>query len=349
MMSVRRIGRANLVSSDPEKGQAILYPFSTEMQLMKQSRLFRGRAAIVLLGFAALATLGVTQQPGKGQKLPDAIKLEADIPYAGTNNPRQRLNLLLPKTPKDDRPLPVIVYIHGGAWLGGDRAGGHGKLAGYVAGGEYAGVAVGYRLTGEATWPAQIHDCKAAIRWVRANARKYNFDPDRIGVVGESAGGHLVAMLGTSGGVKDLEGDLGEHKGVSSRVQCVVDLFGPADILAMQDGGSRMDQDGPKSTEGKLLGGQVKETKEAARAASPVTYVAAYKPPILIIHGNKDPLVPYDQSERLSATLKKAKVDCYFVTVDGAGHGGFRNPEVQKREGSSSTSTCVARKPRSPR
>ena len=299
---------------------------------MMRSLLLGGGAAAVLVGFVVLATPGSARQPGKGQKLPDTVKLEADIPYAGTDNPRQRLNLLLPKTPKDDKPLPVIVYIHGGAWLGGDRSGGHGRLAGYVADGEYAAVSVGYRLTTEKTWPAQIHDCKAAVRWVRANAKKYNLDPDKIGVVGESAGGHLVAMLGTSGGAKDLEGDLGAHKDVSSRVQCVVDLFGPADILAMQDGGSRMDHDGPNSPEGKLLGGRVKEKKEAAIAASPVTYVAADNPPFLIIHGNKDPVVPYNQSERLSAALKKAKVDCYFVTVDGAGHGGFRNPEVGKRE-----------------
>lgn len=271
------------------------------------------------------------KQPSKG-KLPDSVKLEADVAYAGTKNTQQRLNLLLPKTPKDDKPLPVIVYVHGGAWLGGDRAGGHGKLARYVADGEYAGVSVGYRLTNEAIWPAQIHDCKAAIRWIRANARKYNLDPDRIGVVGESAGGHLAAMLGTSGGNKDVEGDLGEHKDQSSRVSCVVDHFGPADLLAMQDGGGKMDHDGPNSPEGKLVGGRVKEKKEVARAASPVTYVAKDNPPFLIIHGNKDPLVPFDQSERLSAALKKAKVDCYFVTVDGGGHGGFRNPEVGKRE-----------------
>jgi acetyl esterase/lipase len=299
---------------------------------MMRSRLPRDGAAAVLLGLAALATPGTAQTPGKGPKLPDAVKLEADIPYAGTDNPRQRLNLLLPRTPKDDRPLPVIAHIHGGAWLGGDRTAGHGKLAGYVAGGEYAAVAIGYRLTGEATWPAQVHDCKAAIRWIRANAKKYNLDPDRIGVVGESAGGHLVAILGTSGGVRDLEGELGAHKDVSCRVQCVVDEFGPADIPAMQGAGSRMDHDGPNSPEGKLVGGRVKDRKEVAIAASPITYVAPDNPPFLIMHGNKDPIVPYNQSERFSAALKKAKVECYFVTVDGAGHGGFRNPEVQKRE-----------------
>jgi acetyl esterase/lipase len=112
----------------------------------------------------------------------------------------------------------------------------------------------------------------------------------------------------------------------------VVDEFGPAEILAMQGAGSKMDHDGPNSPEGKLVGGRVSEKKDIAIAASPVTYVAADNPPFLIIHGNKDPLVPYNQSERLYAALKKAKVECYFVTVDGGGHGGFRNPEVQKRE-----------------
>jgi acetyl esterase/lipase len=299
---------------------------------MIRSLLLGGGAAVVLAGFAVLATLGAAQPPGKGQKLPEAVKLEADIPYAGADNPRQRLNLLLPKTPRDDRPLPVIVYIHGGAWLGGDRTGGHGRLAGYVAGGEYAGVSVGYRLTREAIWPAQIHDCKAAIRWVRANAKKYNLDPDRIGVTGESAGGHLVAMLGTSGGVKDLEGNLGPHQDVSSRVQCVADLFGPSDIPAMQDYPSRLNHDAASSPEGKLVGGRVRDKKDVAIAASPVTYVSPDDPPFLIIHGNKDMVVPYNQSERLSGALKKTKVECYFITVDGGNHGGFRNPEVQKRQ-----------------
>jgi acetyl esterase/lipase len=295
---------------------------------MMQSRRFRGGAALVLLGFAALAMPGSAQQPGKGQKLPDGVKLEADIPYAGTDNPRQRLNLLLPKTPTANRPLPVIVYIHGGAWLGGDRAGGHGRLAGYVASGQYAGVSVGYRLTKEAIWPAQIHDCKAAIRWVRANAKKYHLDPDKIGVIGDSAGGHLVALLGTSGGVNDL----GAQKDVSSRVQCVVDLFGPSDLPAMQDYPSSLNHDAASSPEGRLVGGRVRDKKDVARAASPITYVSPDDPPFLIIHGNKDMVVPYNQSERLSAALKKAKVECSFITVDGGGHGGFRNPEVQKRQ-----------------
>src|SRR5262245_51161649 len=121
-----------------------------EVQTMMHARLFRHGLALALLTCAAPAAAA---QPGNGQKLPDSVKLEADVPYAATDNPRQRLNLLLPKTPRDDRPLPVIVYVHGGAWQGGNRTAGHGRLAGYVAGGDYAGVSVGYRLTGEAIWP----------------------------------------------------------------------------------------------------------------------------------------------------------------------------------------------------
>ena len=99
-------------------------------------------------------------------RIPEAVKLVADIPYAGTDNPRQQLDLLVPRTPKSDKPLPVIVFFHGGAWQQGDRSGGLPTLVRYVEGGEYAGITVGYRLTGEAKWPAQIHDCKAAIRWI---------------------------------------------------------------------------------------------------------------------------------------------------------------------------------------
>ena len=116
-------------------------------------------------------------QQRRPQRLPESIQLEADLPYAGTNNPKQKLNLLLPKQRADGQPLPVIVYIHGGAWRAGDRRAGHRRLASYVTSGQYAGVSVGYRLTDEAIWPAQIHDCKAAIRWVRANAERLGVSP----------------------------------------------------------------------------------------------------------------------------------------------------------------------------
>lgn len=298
---------------------------------MVRLQVLRILAAGFVFVFVGLLVSEAVAQFGRPAKLPDTVNLEADIPYADTDNVRQRLNLLLPKVPRSEGPLPVIVYVHGGAWRAGDRNFGHGRIVGYVSSGEYAGVSVGYRLTREAKWPAQIHDCKAAIRWIRAHAGKYNFDPDRIGVIGDSAGGHLVALLGTGGGVKELEGSLGGHREFSSRVQCVVDEFGPSDLPAMKDYPSRLNHDQADSPEGMLVGGQVSENYEVARAASPITYVSQDDPPFLIIHGNQDMVVPYNQSERLAAALKKANVECSFTTVDGAGHGGFRNPEVRKR------------------
>jgi acetyl esterase/lipase len=264
-------------------------------------------------------------------RLVESVQLVADVPYAGTDNPRQRLDLLVPKRSQDDRPLPVIVFIHGGAWLAGDRLAGHGALSPYVASGDYAGVTVGYRLTDKATWPAQIHDCKAAIRWVRANAARYRLDPDRIGVIGGSAGGHLAAMLGASGGVPELEGELGPNKGVSSKVTCVVDEFGPSDLPNMGKAPSRIDHDAPNAPEGRLIGGAVPSHLEAARAASPITYVSPDDPPFLIVHGTADDTVPFDQSKRLYDALKAGKVPVLFIPVEGGGHGNFRSPELLRR------------------
>jgi acetyl esterase/lipase len=269
--------------------------------------------------------------PGGAPQMPPSVKVEKDVPYAGTKNPRQTLDLLLPKTPKADKPLPVVVNIHGGAWMSGDKSNGTPMLASMVASGDYAAVSIGYRLSGEATWPAQIHDCKAAIRWIRANAAKYHLDPERIGVMGGSAGGHLVAMLGTSGGDEALEGDLGPYKGVSSKVRCVVDQFGPAELSTMGDAPSSLDHNSPNSPESKLLGSPILQSKDAAKAASPITYVSKDDPPFLIIHGDKDMTVPFNQSEKLTKSLKGSGVDVLFIKVEGGGHGGFRNPEVFKR------------------
>ena len=166
---------------------------------------------------------------------------------------------------------------------------------------------------------------------MRKKAKKYNFDPDHIAVIGTSAGGHLAAMLGTSGGVGALEGDLGQYKSVSSRVQCVVDLFGPTDLLAMSSYPSQMDHDAPNSPESMLVGGAIQKNKDAARNASPITYVSTDDPPFLLIHGTADPLVPFNQSERLHKALKKAGVESSLITMQGGGHGGFRSPAYRER------------------
>ncbi len=264
-------------------------------------------------------------------QMPDSIKVVRDIAYAETDNPRQRLDLYRPTKPNSDQPLPVVVWIHGGAWRAGDKASGFGHLRRFVASGDYVGVSVGYRLTDEAAWPAQIHDCKAAIRWIRGNAKKFHLDPSRIGVWGSSAGGHLVAMLGTSGDVKSVEGGLGKYCDQSSRVACVVDYFGPSELLAMGDYPSKMEQNAAESPESKLVGGALQETKEVAKNASPVTFVSKDDPPFLIVHGDKDMTVPHNQSVRLDALLRKVGADVTFITIAGAGHGGFASGELDRR------------------
>jgi len=267
--------------------------------------------------------------PARSPDAPEGVIAKRDIPYAGTDNPRQKLDLYLPKEPKGEK-LPLIVFIHGGAWRAGDKNGGLQRVAPFVQSGQYAGASIGYRLTNEAQWPAQIHDCKAAIRWLRANAKEHKIDPERIAVWGSSAGGHLVAMLCVSGNVKELEGELGKHLGTSSRVTCVVDFFGPTELLTMGDAHSKMDHNSADSPESRLIGGALQENKEKAKAASPITYVTRDDAPILIMHGTKDPLVPYDQSVRFEKALKKAGVDVLFVTVQDGGHG-FRGAEIDKR------------------
>ena len=259
------------------------------------------------------------------------VEATRDVPYAGTENPRQRLDLYLPKARKGEKPLPVVAFIHGGAWRAGNKQGGGNMVAPQVETGRFAGASVAYRLSGEAVWPAQIHDCKAAIRWLKAHAGKYNLDPDRIAVWGSSAGGHLVAMLGATADVKDLEGDLGPHTDRTSRLACVVDWFGPSDLLRMNDVAGNMDHLAPNSPESKLIGCPIQENPAKARAASPITYVSRGDTPHLIMHGDKDMTVPHDQSVRLAAALEKAGVPCTFITIKGAGHGGFRNPEVHER------------------
>jgi len=264
-------------------------------------------------------------------QIPEGIQVQRDIPYADTDNPRQMLDLYLPKKRATDKRLPVVVWIHGGAWRAGNKAGGMRNLAELVASGHYAGVSVAYRLTDEAIWPNQIHDCKAAIRWIRAHAEKHGLDPERIGVWGSSAGGHLVAMLGTSGGVEELEGTLGKHTEQSSRVTCVVNYFGPSDLLTMGKYPSQMNHDAAGSPESRLVGGPVQERRDAARSASPTTYVSKDDPPFLIVHGDQDPLVPHNQSVRLSELLQKAGTDVMFITITGGSHGGFRSEELTRR------------------
>lgn len=272
-----------------------------------------------------------TKNGAQGRPLPPGVEALRDLPYAETDNPRQKLDLFLPKAHKGDKPLPVIVFIHGGGWRGGDKNGGIGNVGRFVESGEYAGASIGYRLTNEAQWPAQIHDCKAAIRWIKAHAKEYNLDATKIGVWGTSAGGHLVSFLGTSGDVKELEGTLGEHLDQNSRVTCVMNFFGPENFLTMVRQPSTVDRTkGNDYPEALLLGGPVQEKEAAAKEASPVTHVSKGDAAFFTAHGTKDPLVPFAQAQEIHAALQKAEVPSLLQEMTNGGHG-FRSPILDER------------------
>ena len=218
--------------------------------------------------------------------------------------------------------LPVIVCVHGGHWDEGSKE--RCPAVTLVQDG-YAVASINYRLTRTAPFPAQIEECKAAVRWLRANASNYHLDPDHIGVWGYSAGGHLAALLGTTGGVPELEGS-GDNMQYSSQVQAVCDVGGPADLLAMTNLGPRR----ISAIEG-LLGGPLEKDKAKAIAASPIHYVSKDDPPFLIVHGEADRVVPVEQSQRFYEELRKAGVNA-TLKMPHVGHQAVLMDAVKDAE-----------------
>ncbi|MFA6240233.1 MAG: alpha/beta hydrolase [Candidatus Hydrogenedentales bacterium] len=248
-----------------------------------------------------------------------------DIPYA-TVSPFQKLDIYLPN--EGSGPFPVIVSIHGGGFSFGDKFGGDLRpaLTGLARG--YAVAAVNYRLSGEAPFPAQINDVKAAIRFLRANAANYQLNTSKIAVWGSSAGGGLAALAGTSGGVKALADPALGNAGQSDKVQAVVDWYGPINFLTMdgqfkQSGIDGMVHNEADSFESKLMGKQITLVPDLVRKANPETYITANDPPFFIQHGDADKLIPSQQSaefaKKLQQKLGKSKVT--FELLPGAGHG----------------------------
>ncbi len=262
---------------------------------------------------ATSATLAVVfSVPAFADPLPPGAKVTKDIPYVPDGHERQKLDLYLPAGGIN---RPLIVWVHGGGWEGGNKDGC--PALGMLNKG-FAVASIGYRLSQHAIFPAQIEDCKSAVRWLRAHAAENGIDPSRIGAWGASAGGHLVALLGTTGETHVF--DHGENLDQSSGVQCVLDWFGPADFLHW--GGLAAPRiDDPKSPICRLIGGPVSAHDEAAKSASPIYFVSKDSAPFLIMHGDQDKLVPLQQSESLNAALKKAGVESTLDIIAGAGHG----------------------------
>lgn len=259
-------------------------------------------------------------------RVPEGVKAYRDLAYVANGHERHKLDLYVPE--KAEKLLPLIIWIHGGGWQNGSKDGCPPLRSGYASRG-YAVASINYRLSGHATFPAQIEDCKAAIRWLRTHAKEYSLDPDRFGVWGSSAGGHLVALVGTSGDVKEF--DVGAEREVSSRVQAVCDYYGPTDFTVFVTTPGYDRHATADSPEAKLLGGAVKDNLDKAARANPIAYVTKDDPPFLIVHGDKDSTVPINQSQLLFEALKKTGVSAHFHTIHGAGHGGpgFNVPEIE--------------------
>jgi acetyl esterase/lipase len=258
-----------------------------------------------------------------------------DVAYA-SQSPAQKLDIYLPD--QGDGPFPIIVDIHGGAWMFGDKGDAFNLpfLRGLERG--FAVVCANYRLSGEALFPAQIYDCKAAIRFLKSNSSKYRLDSRRIAVWGASAGGHLVALLGTSAGVKELEDFSMGNANKTSEVQAVVDWCGPAENFLEMDeefkesGKGIPDHSDENSPESKLLGRTITEIPELVKFASPMTYIRPDMPYFLIQHGSEDPIVPVQQSIHFAAELGKmaGKDKVTLDVLEGVEHHGDPGFETEE-------------------
>jgi acetyl esterase/lipase len=289
---------------------------------MTQIRL-QERRLVSLLAVITVAILGTqvahlaeARQGQQRREFPD-VDVQRDIVYKNINGLSLGLDIYSPKSVT--HPLPVVIWLHGHRWIRGSKE--QHPPFNLMAHG-YIIVSIDYRLAGEAPFPAAIEDCKAAVRWIRANAANYHFDSDHIGAWGHSAGGHLAALLGTSGGVAELEG-AGDNSSYSSRVQAVCVMSAPSDLLQFYETVSKS-TDGParraKSAIEQFLGGPVEQNRAKAIAASPTTYVSKDDAAFLIIHGESDNSIPVSQAEEFYNKLKAAGVDA-TLEIPSRGHG----------------------------
>jgi acetyl esterase/lipase len=266
-----------------------------------------------------LAALLVSMVPALAEPKP---RIDFDVVYAKAGDTELKLDLGRPAEGKG--PFPCVVLFHGGGWRAGNKKDLRPWVT-FLAQEGYAAASVGYRLVPAATFPAQIEDAKTAVRFLRANADRYGIDKDRFAAMGWSAGGHLACLLGLTDPKCGLEGK--ECPDQSSRVQAVIDYFGPTDLTAFAKNDLAQ-----KGMLGPFIGAKYSEDPKAHERASPVKYVTKDAPPFLIFHGTTDFIVPIEQSRSLAAKLKGAGVSVKLVEVPGEGHGweGKASAETQR-------------------
>ena len=254
--------------------------------------------------------------------VPEDVVFEPAVEFAVAGGEHLQLDLARPKN--GNGPFPAVVCIHGGGFRAGKREG-YDKLCVTLAQQGYVAITVTYRLAPAFPFPAAVHDCKAAVRWLRANAAKYHVDPARIGVTGGSAGGHLAQFLGVTAGVKEFEGD-GGNADQSSSVACVVNFYGPSDFTKSY--GKSVDA---AEVLPLFLGGDVEHALVNHIRSSPLNWVTPNAVPTLCVHGTDDKYVAYEQAVWLTDRLKACGVEVELLTLEGAGHG-FKGADADKAQ-----------------
>ncbi|MFH1971983.1 MAG: alpha/beta hydrolase [archaeon] len=278
---------------------------------------------IIIFLFVLLLITSCTEEITKKEVSINKIELEVedlgDIRIIKNLEYKDNLYLDL-YSPKDlEENVPAIIWIHGGAFISGDKEDNRNQALSLVSKG-YIVASINYRFSDEAIFPAQIEDVKASVRWLRVNSEKYNIN-ENIGVIGSSAGAYLSAMLGVSGEIE--EWDVGDNLDKSSKVQAVVDLFGPVNFETLIEDCIDicvLDRTNDNSPEGRLIGCNLNECSDITEYASPEHYVSSNAPPFLIIHGDEDVTVPYKQSENFYNSLVENEVSAEFILAEGYGH-----------------------------
>lgn len=258
--------------------------------------------------------------PTDQQRQDKTYESHLDIAYVANGHRRQKLDLYLP-IPKSGKPLPLVIFVHGGGWKGGDKS--SAPVREFVNAG-FAVASVNYRLSQHAIFPAQINDCKTAVKWLRTNADPYNLNPNRFAAFGKSAGGHLVCLLGTTGDKEEHAGNSRKPNNTTSQVQAVCSWYGPTELLTMNQqskNDSVIDHDDKNSPESLLVGGALQTKEDLAKSASPLEHVTPDDASFLIMHGSRDRLVPCLQSESLHQKLKSTGVNSQLIIIPDAGHG----------------------------
>lgn len=253
---------------------------------------------------------------------PKGVNFTGDVIYKTIDGLDLKLDIYWPTS--TNQLHPVVVDIHGGAWYSGskteDALNSANLFRKFIESG-FAVVSIDYRLSQQAKFPAQIQDCNDAIDFIAKNGTQYQIDKNNIGLIGGSAGGHLVALVATTVD-HQIDEFYSTGKKPEFKIKAVVDLFGVSDIMACRGNSGWVDHDAPNSAEAQLLGASPLQRPDLAKLASPTTYITKNTPPFLIFHGDKDPVVQYSQSIILESWLKLAGVENTFITVPGAGHGG---------------------------